>query len=464
MKIKRYFAPDVRQAMRMVRDAQGPDAVILSNKSVDGGIEIVAAIDYDESAFPRTTAAQREPQMKQSSATEQVLSDSPVQSFQQESQREPRREPQREQATVRPSVPSAAKSSIPSDRLSAPMSAASRYEGEKRRQAHSQAPLASIQWGQEPAIVEMQTELKSLRGMLEKQLSGLVWDEYTRRNPRKAELIQQLIGLGLSESLSKSLAEEVSERTHPDDLFKNALECFSRMIPVANDEILNEGGVIALVGPTGVGKTTTAAKLAARYALRHGNRHVALVTIDNYRVCAHEQLRTYGRILDIPVKTADSREELRKVLDDLCDRRLVLIDTAGMSQRDSHLAEQASMLCGDDMFIKSSLVVSATSQVASVQEVMNAFGVFNPASVMMTKLDEATSFGGALDMATQYGVPISYICDGQQVPEDMHLARAYDLVNRCVDITERSVPGRSGDSGMEMIAQSIARGAENANV
>ncbi|VAW86969.1 Flagellar biosynthesis protein FlhF [hydrothermal vent metagenome] len=452
MKIKRYFAPDVRQAMRMVRDAQGPDAVILSNKRVDGGIEIVAAIDYDESAFRRTSPVQPpEKQTGQNSASERVP-ESQVQ------------QPTIGQAATQPSVKSSAQPKIPLGRLSTPMSAASRYEGEEKIQTRLQVPPSNIQWGQEPAIVEMQTELKSLRGMLEKQLSGLVWDEFTRRNPRKAELIQQLMALGLGDSLCKALAEEVPDCTQPDDLFRSALECFSRMIPVANDEILNEGGVVALVGPTGVGKTTTAAKLAARYALRHGNRHVALVTIDNYRVCAHEQLRTYGRILDIPVKTADSREELRKVLDDLCDRRLVLIDTAGMSQRDSHLSEQASMLCGDDMFIKTSLVVSATSQISSVQEVMNAFGLFNPVSVMMTKLDEATSFGGALDMAIQYGVPISYLCDGQQVPEDMHLARAYDLVNRCVDITERSVPGRNGDSGMEMIAQSIARGTENANV
>ncbi len=452
MKIKRYFAPDVRQAMRMVRDAQGPDAVILSNKRVDGGIEIVAAIDYDESAFPRITAAQQTSQARKNSVVDRASSESAVPQF------------RTQQAVVQPSVKSPTQSEIPSDRLSASMNAASRYEGKERIHTRSQAPQANIQWGQEPAIVEMQSELKSLRGMLEKQLSGLVWDEFTRRNPGKAELIQQLMSLGLSDSLCKTLAEEVPEQTHPDDLFRRALECFSRMLPVANDEILNEGGVIALVGPTGVGKTTTAAKLAARYALRHGNRHVALVTIDNYRVCAHEQLRTYGRILDIPVKTADSRQELRKVLDDLCDRRLILIDTAGMSQRDSHLSEQASMLCGDDMFIKSSLVVSATSQVSSVQEVMNAFSLFNPASVMMTKLDEATSLGGTLDMMIEYGVPVSYICDGQQVPEDMHLARAYELVNRCVDIMERTVPRRNSDNGMEMIAQSIARGAGNANV
>ncbi|MCF6325183.1 MAG: flagellar biosynthesis protein FlhF [Gammaproteobacteria bacterium] len=452
MKIKRYFAPDVRQAMRMVRDAQGPDAVILSNKRVDGGIEIVAAIDYDESAFPRTIPVQQAPQARQNSTVDRA---SPEPSVAQSSTR---------QAAVQPSVELPEQPGIPADRLSVPMSAASRYEGKEKTHTRSQAPQANIQWGQEPAIVEMQSELKSLRGMLEKQLSGLVWDEFTRRNPGKAELIQQLMNLGLSDSLCKTLAEEVPERAHPDDLFRNALECFSRKIPVANDEILNEGGVVALVGPTGVGKTTTAAKLAARYALRHGNRHVALVTIDNYRVCAHEQLRTYGRILDIPVKTADSRQELRKVLDDLCDRRLILIDTAGMSQRDSHLSEQASMLCGDDMFIKTSLVVSATSQVSSMREVMNAFGLFNPVSVMMTKLDEATSLGGALDMTTQYGVPVSYICDGQQVPEDMHLARAYDLVNRCVDIMERPVPGGNSDNGMEMIAQSIARGTVNANV
>lgn len=445
MKIKRYFAPDVRQAMRMVRDSQGPDAVILSNKRVDGGIEIVAAIDYDESQLPHI------PPMSSSAPH---IDEQPGLNH-----------------SIQELAPSEVASSRPRNSSTAAemqMSAASRYEGDftgvAKKAARVQAPLSNIQWGQEPAIVEMQTELKSLRGMLEKQLSGLACDDFARRYPHKAELIQQLMVLGLSDALCKSLAEKLPDHIRPDDLFKNSLEYLSGMIPVANDEILNEGGVIALVGPTGVGKTTTAAKLAARYALRHGNRHVALVTIDNYRVCAHEQLRTYGRILDIPVKTADSRQELRKVLDDLCDRRLVLIDTAGMSQRDSHLSEQASILCGDDMYIKSSLVLSATSQISSIQEVIRAFDVFNPASLIMTKLDEATSLGGALDIATQHGIPVSYVCDGQQVPEDLHLARAYDLVNRCVDIVDRTITSNDNNNGMALTTQPIARGAINANV
>jgi len=441
MKIKRYFAPDVRQAMRMVRDAQGPDAVILSNKRVDGGIEIVAAIDYDESIFPRTAPSIDSQQgSRQSQAARNTTEQAPQPAPQVQQQ--------------------------PDSRPAPAVSAASRYEDreEFKRNDRRQSSLSSIQWGQEPAIVEMQTELKNLRGMLEKQLSGLAWDDFTRRNPRKAELIQQLMALGMSDALCKALAEEVPERSHPDDLLSSALDDFSRMVPVANDEILSEGGVVALVGPTGVGKTTTAAKLAARYALRHGNRHVALVTIDNYRVCAHEQLRTYGRILDIPVRTADSRQELRKVLDDLCDRRLVLIDTAGMSQRDTHLAEQASILCGDDTFIKSSLVISATSQVSSIRDVMRAFGVFSPASLILTKLDEATSLGGVLDMAMQFGTPVSYVCDGQQVPEDLHLARASSLVNRCVEIMERTAPGMDDDNSLDLISRSISRGVANANV
>lgn len=442
MKIKRYFAPDVRQAMRMVRDAQGPDAVILSNKCVDGGVEIVAAIDYDESIFRRATATANSQQQLHQAETAGSSA----------------------RYAARP--PSKLQLPLSSERATT-VSTASRDEGdfvdEHQKSERVQPSLSNVQWGQEPAIVEMQTELRSLRGMLERQLSGLAWDDFTRRNPRKAELTQQLTALGLNDDLCKMLAEEIPENSHPDDLFSNALSCFSSMIPLANDEILNEGGVIALVGPTGVGKTTTAAKLAARYALRHGNRHVALVTIDNYRVCAHEQLRTYGRILDIPVKTAASREELRKVLDDLCDRRLVLIDTAGMSQRDSHLAEQASILCGDDMFIKSSLVISTTSQLLSIREVIRAFGVFNPASMILTKLDEAASLGGALDMAMQHRIPISYVCDGQQVPEDLHLARAPDLVNRCVDIIERTVPVGE-DSSLDLMTRSDVKGVINANV
>jgi len=446
MKIKRYFAPDARQAMRMVRDSQGPDAVILSNKRVDGGIEIVAAIDYDESKLPHTL---------------------PTTSSASNTDNQPDLNHLINQSESTLSHP---KLGIKTTAAQMQMSAAARYEGDftdsTKKEARQESPprFTNIQWGQEPAIVEMQTELKNLRGMLEKQLSGLAWDDFTRRYPHKADLIQQLMALGLSDLLCKSLAEKLPEQTRPDDLFKNSLECLSNMIPVANDEILNEGGIVALVGPTGVGKTTTAAKLAARYALRHGNRHVALVTIDNYRVCAHEQLRTYGRILDIPVKTADSRQELRRVLDDLCDRRLVLIDTAGMSQRDSHLSEQASILCGDDMFIKSSLVLSATSQVASMQEVMQAFGVFNPVSLIMTKLDEATSLGGVLDITTQYGMPVSYVCDGQQVPEDLHLARAYDLVNRCVDIVNRTIISNDNKYGMGLTTQPMAKGAINANV
>lgn len=439
MKIKRYFAPDVRQAMRMVRDTQGPEAVILSNKRVDGGVEIVAAIDYDDSIFPRATTTADKGQQRSASSQGGQQSSSHAQ--------------------------------LKEDSLSSSLSAASRYEqsaGTDQQSTHAvsgrgqQGVVPSIQWGQEPAIVEMQTELKNLRGMLERQLSGLAWDDYARRHPNKAEVIQKLSALGVSEMLCRNITDLLPEQGNLDGLFRAALNRFSTMIPLANDEILNEGGVVAMVGPTGVGKTTTAAKLAARYALRHGSRHVALVTIDNYRVCAHEQLRTYGKILDIPVKTADTRMELRKVLDDLCDRRLVLIDTAGMSQRDSHLAEQASILCGDDMYIKTSLVVSATSQVASISDVIRAFGVFDPVSLILTKLDEATSIGGALDMAVQHGMPVSYVCDGQQVPEDLHLARATDLVSRCVDIMERRVPNKDG--AIDLIMQPTVRGAANANV
>jgi len=224
-----------------------------------------------------------------------------------------------------------------------------------------------------------------------------------------------------------------------ESAWQAALRYLERLMPAPPaDDILTQGGIVALIGPTGVGKTTTVAKLAAHYALRYGNRHVALVTIDCYRVGAYEQLRTYGRILDIPVKIADNKQELRKVLDDLCDRRLILIDTAGMSQRNDDLMKQLSVLGNDDRMIKKTLVMPATTRLSGLDQVVSAFGSFQPDSCILTKLDESTSLGEALSTSIKFDLPISYVCDGQRVPEDIHTARADDLVRRAVEFVDEN--------------------------
>ncbi len=179
------------------------------------------------------------------------------------------------------------------------------------------------------------------------------------------------------------------------------------------------------------------AKLAARFALRHGRRHVALVTTDSYRIGAHEQLRTYGRILGIPVQTAGDRDELQAVLNHARDRKLVLIDTAGVSQRDVNLMERLSTLSLGDQRIRNCLVLSATGQTSLQREVIRNFQKAGLHDCIITKIDEAGSLGGVLSVLVEHQLPASFVGDGQQVPDDLHPARAEKLVQHAVNLMHR---------------------------
>jgi flagellar biosynthesis protein FlhF len=391
MKIKRFFAPDIRQAIRLVREEQGPDAVILSNSRVNGGIEIVAAVDYDETVFRAVKA--------------EITGARPV-----EAAPAPAAAPARKnKETARTAAPAAARANDPA------------------------AEAAGNIWSQEPTLIELRAELGRMRLMMENQLSSLAWGNFARSEPLAVELIQRLMRFGLTAAQSRRLVDGLGPLSGGvEELWQRALAVLSDRIPLYGRDILASGGIVALVGPTGVGKTTTAAKLAAHYALRHGSRQVALITIDNYRVGAYEQLRTYGRLLDVPVKTADSRDELRRVLDDLCDRRLILIDTTGMGQYDSGLRQQAEMLDQAQANLKTLLLFSATTRLSGLEDVARAFGVFRPDGCILTKLDESTCPGGAVSVAMNQGLPIAYYSDGQRVPEDLHPARAGALIEKGV--------------------------------
>jgi len=205
-----------------------------------------------------------------------------------------------------------------------------------------------------------------------------------------------------------------------------------KVLPIAEDNLLETGGIAALVGPTGVGKTTTIAKLAARFILKHGSSQVALITTDNYRIGAHEQLNTYGRILDVPVRVASSAQELSHLINDFADKRLILIDTAGMSQRDMKLVEQINTLQQNELSIRSYLVMSAATEYKAMNAVIKAFAVFSPKASILTKLDEAVTIGSAISSIIEHNLPLSFVADGQQVPENIHSPHARSLIEHCV--------------------------------
>jgi flagellar biosynthesis protein FlhF len=364
MKIKRFVAQDMRQALRMVREALGEEAVILSNKTVDGGVELTAAID--------------------------LVAD--------------------ESATV-------------DDRIAASPGGGTR-NGDSGRQGADNSL----------ALDEMRRELNNLRRWMQAELSGLSWYDLGQRAPHSQELLGRLLALGLGGELARRLAERVRDIDDVEKAWNKALYLFAAEIPVNEPALLDDGGVVALVGPTGVGKTTTIAKMAARYALRHGHRNVGLVTTDSFRIGARDQLQTYARILNVPVRTAGTADEMDAALNALADRRLVLIDTAGMAAEHERVSDQLQTLNAAGPSLKTLLTLAATTDAATVRRALRLFADFRAGGCVITKVDEAASLGGLLSAVAQAGLPATFVTDGQRVPEDLQPARAHPLVTRAAEL------------------------------
>ena len=444
MKIKRFFASDIRQAIKKVREELGPDAVILSNKSVDGGVEIVSAVDYDEGVIDGMAEAQQ-PQAQTPTNFVAAKYTSPEQPKLKDDADLQNRLKALEQGEAKRSVqpPQAVQERAQNDEANSA----------EQRKAH---PANKVVWSQEPTLVEMRSELKSLRSLLENQLSGLAWGDLHRKNPVRAELLQRLKTLGIGVDLCREICELVSDKGDLETIWQQALAILEHKLLTHEDDILAEGGVAALVGPTGVGKTTTIAKLAARYALKHGSRHVALITLDNYRIGAYEQLKVYGRILDIPVRVADKESELRGLVESFYDRRLILIDTAGMSQRDTRLRKQLTMLRTANIPLKTHLVLSTTTRLSALEEIVSVYKSVKLNSCILTKLDETTSLGSAMSAVIHHQLPVSYISDGQRVPEDIHMARADSLVQRSVAILQENERLLEEEQGSQTLGRVVA--------
>lgn len=387
MKIKRYFAKDMRQAIREIREEQGPDAVILSNRRVNNGIEIIAAVDYDESIF-NEMSYQKSPQK-------------PAYDLE------------------------------PAGDVDLPGPAARQEKPARDRKQQD------VEWVEDPAIREMKNEIKNLRGILENQLSSLTLADKTRNKPGFAGVLHRLTQLGISADLSEHLISQLDLSNDLEHAWRQVLAILAHQIKVTDDDILTRGGVVALVGPTGVGKTTSIAKLAARFTLRFGSREVALISTDSYRIGAQEQLYNFGKILGVPTYMASDEDELRSKINDLSDKRLVLIDTAGMSQRDLRLSKQLEALSDSSQLIRNYLVIAANTQTNTLNDVMRAYSHIRLDGCILSKLDETTSLGGALSTIIRYQLPVAYVSDGQRVPEDMHPARAHSLVSRAVTLMQQ---------------------------
>jgi flagellar biosynthesis protein FlhF len=419
MKMKRYFAADSRQALRDLREDQGPDAVILSNRRVDGGVEIIAALDYEDSLENNSLGNPHDAEKPQAN-------------------------------TPHPQDDAAA--------------------GVNMQQPYYEQPSAYVTTEYDASsessnvLAKIREELKGLRNIMEAPLMQFSWGEMSRVKPMHASLLKQLMTLGLSSRLSEIITQKIADHGMGKSSWKESLKLLAAVLPVAEDDLIKQGGVVSLIGPTGVGKTTTIAKLAAKFALRHGRRNVSLITTDSYRIGAHEQLRTYGRILGVPVQVATDAEELKNALihspEDSDEPHLTLIDTAGVSQTDIRLAEQLSALDISGVNIKNYLVLSATGQMNCQDEVVRAFSKAGLHACILTKLDETASLGEVLSILVQHKLPVAYVCDGQKVPDDFHQARGKLLVKQAVKLMQKTKKAPS----QEELAYTFGGTMSNAHV
>jgi flagellar biosynthesis protein FlhF len=282
----------------------------------------------------------------------------------------------------------------------------------------------------------MGKELQTLRRMLETQLAQLAWNDRTRRAPVHTELLRELTEIGIAQDLADHIVGQLDERVDLAQGRRFAIAGLSQYLLVTGDRWLDTGGRVAFVGATGVGKTTMLAKLAVRWILRHGTGDLALVASDTVRIGAQDQMQALGQLLGVPVHVPERFEALPELLSRLGRYRLVLIDTPGSSLRDAQLSTRLAVLANCASKLETALVLAASTQAGALEEAVQRFKPANPASCLLTKLDEATSLGGALSVLIRARLPLSYTSDGQRVPEDLRPARSLELVSQAVRLAK----------------------------
>ncbi|RTR39354.1 flagellar biosynthesis protein FlhF [Shewanella canadensis] len=445
MKIKRFLAKDMRTALAQVKETLGSDAVIMSNKKVTGGIEIVAAVDYDEPKPKLQQTANAAPTSSFLDLAEEKISLGSKRPVRTESKVKPAPAAdslqallERQQSRVNQQI------SHKSDELDMPEWAKGlQAPSVNARVAEPEAKPFNGRSGHESKVKPnqefdaMREELASLRNLLTHQVTSLLTEQKSRVNPVGAMLESKLLDAEFSPAVAAKLSD-LSEHYTPAELVRTLPRSLANMLDNQGDDIVRQGGVVAFVGPTGVGKTTTVAKLAARYVAHHGADQVALITTDHYRIGAFEQLATYGKIMGCPVKQAHDLNELEQILYQFRNRKLVLIDTAGMGQRDIRLFQQLDNLAANSRIpIRSYLVLSSTGQRRVLEDAVAQFKRIPLSGAVLTKLDESVSLAPALSVLIQSGLPLSYVTDGQRVPEDMQVADTLALANKALSVLDK---------------------------
>jgi flagellar biosynthesis protein FlhF len=426
MQVKRFFAADMRQAMKLVRDELGAEAAIIGNRRIAGGVELTAALDYKLSALaPRVPNVELEDELRKTQS--RIVTAQAELGNRHESEAHTNRQ-------LFAGLPLTAAEPLIEPRVEEPA-----------RPPAAAAPQPGVD---QRLFDSMRSELNGLRELLEVQLGSLAWTQLQGSRPQQANLWRRLQRIGLSGPLSRDLLALTGDIEEPRQAWRMLLAHLARMIVTPQVEPLEEGGVIAMVGPAGMGKTTTLAKLAARYVLKYGAQNIALVSMDSFRIGAQEQLKTLGRILNVSVTHIDPGQSLGQALEPLLRKRVVLIDTAGLQASDPALRLQLESLAGRGIRARNYLVLATTSQKQVLTAAYHSYKRCGLSGCILTKLDESASLGEVLSLAIDHELPVAYLTDGPRIPDDLHLPRKHQLVTRAVNMQLQEEPSEEAMADM----------------
>jgi len=451
MNIKRFYGKNSREALSLVRKELGEDAIILSNRAMNGGNEIMAFKEEDMNAMIANQTNNQLPNEDSEPTT--LLSHINKKNRAQDSSTSSSKKEPSLNVSDKP---------LELDK----QEKLTKHENVKKKSTSHQLPITeevNLQVsGQQMA--EMLSEMREMRRVVESQLTTISWSNILQRDPIKSNALSTLLAAGFGAALARQMTERL-----PNDLDQEAASAWLKTTLAKNfitvednavdgeAEVLDQGGIFALIGPTGVGKTTTMAKLAARYVMKHGTQDLGLITTDAYRVGGYEQLRIYGKILGVMVHAVKDEADLKIALEELKNKHTILIDTVGVSQRDQMVAEQISMLTNSNKAIKRLLCLNATSTGETLADVIRAYKGKGLDGCIITKLDEAATIGSVLDVIIRERLKLYYTANGQRVPEDIQLANKQQLIEHALELSSaRNWPFQIMDEELPFVLGSAA--------
>ncbi len=453
MEIKRIKEKSIHDAIQKVREELGPDAVVLSTEKNRHGVEIIAALDFDATVLEQKLADQEQPATvveSQPMVNEETLSQAIEKSIEKQFSEQMNKI---SETIVKFQIESNEDRNKIYDSLNTKIdtlhkSVEEKYIEQQRARTENFSVLqkqvtqlrdeftdymTSALPDEMNSIMQIHEEIGDLKDVLGCQTKLLDWAKWGKNNPSGISLISRLVNAGFGVGLSKNVMSNISDISNSETAWRNVIELLSAGIKTPAVDVQKDGGVVMALGRTGVGKTTTLAKIATKYVIENGPNDVVFINLDDKRVGGFDQLDTYGRILNVPVYRFDGEENMRSILKIIRSKALVLIDTAGVTEPGEEIENFVNNLNRNKVNVHKLLLMSANTQLHNLKEIVDGFKKCQPNGCVITKTDESSQLGNVITVSIEDDLPVYFETHGQQVPEDISSIEPSSLIQRAID-------------------------------